>query len=195
MSSRDPRRAPLVVLVFVAGSLAASAIPGLAGVLEYERQAVSHGEIWRLATGQLVHWSFAMTALDLGLVAIAGSVLELRSRRVASLAVALAVAFVAVAVQAWAAPLEHYRGSSGFGWALAAALAVDLARRAENRYGRGTALAIALALAAKLAWELATGSPLPFDHLPAGVAVVPQAHAAGAVAGLVAALVSGPRIR
>jgi hypothetical protein len=108
---------------------------------------------------------------------------------------ALALALVAVAVQAWAAPLEHFRGSSGVGWALAAALAADLARRGEDRYGRRTALVIGLALAAKLAWELATGSPLPFDRLPAGVAVVPQAHAAGAVAGIAAALAIGRRPR
>ena len=49
-----------MIACFVAASAAASAIPGLPEVLEYDRAAVSRGQVWRAATGQLVHWSFAM---------------------------------------------------------------------------------------------------------------------------------------
>lgn len=182
------RRVPGVVACFVAASVAAGAIPGLADEFEYDRAAMSRGQIWRAVTGQLVHWSFGMAALDLGVIAVAGACLELRSRRIACLALALAVALVGVAVDAGVPSLEHYRGSSGVGSALVAALVLDLIRREGSTLRRVLAAGVGAAFVAKLAWELATGSALPPGHLPPGIAVVPQAHFAGALAGLAASV-------
>lgn len=182
------RRLPVLSACFVAASAAAGAIPGLADALEYDRAAIARGQIWRAATGQIVHWSVGMTALDLGVVAIAGACLELRSRRVACLALALAIALVGIAVHAGVSSLERYRGSSGVGSALLAALLIDLLRRERSRRVRLLALAAGIACVAKLGWEFAAGSALPFGHLPPGIMVVPEAHLAGALAGVAASV-------
>jgi rhomboid family GlyGly-CTERM serine protease len=172
----------------VAASVAASAIPGLAEVFEYDRAAVSRGQIWRAATGQIVHWGAAMAALDLAVVAIAGACLELRSRRIVVLTLALALPIIGIAVHVGVPSLERYRGSSGVGSALVAALVIDLIRNERDAVRRAIAAGIGIVFVGKLAWELTTGSALPLGHLPSGVAVVPQAHLAGALSGLAAAV-------
>lgn len=177
-----------MIACFVAASVAASAIPGLPEILEYDRAAVSRGQVWRVATGQLVHWGFAMAALDLAVVAIAGASLELRSRRIAGLTLALALPIIGLAVQLGVPWLERYRGSSGVGSALVAALVIDVIRNERDAIRRAIAAGIGVVFVAKLAWELATGSALPLGHLPSGIAVVPQAHLAGALSGLAAAV-------
>jgi rhomboid family GlyGly-CTERM serine protease len=184
-------RAPVVIACFVAASVAASALPGAAEFLEFDRAALARGQLWRAETGQLVHWSAAMAALDLAVVGIAGASLELRSRRIACWTLLLAVVLVGLTVLVALPSLEHYRGSSGVGSALVVALVVDLIRRERSAPRRAVAAAIGVVFVAKLAWELATGSALPLGHLPPGVAVVPQVHLAGAIAGLAASFVRG----
>jgi rhomboid family GlyGly-CTERM serine protease len=182
-------RAPVVIACFVAASVAASALPGAPEFLEFDRAALARGQLWRAETGQLVHWSAAMAALDLAVVGIAGACLELRSRRIACWTLLLAVVLVGLTVLVALPSLEHYRGSSGIGSALVVALVVDLIRRERSHVRRAVAVAIGVVFVAKLVWELATGSSLPLGHLPPGVAVVPQVHLAGAIAGLAACFV------
>jgi rhomboid family GlyGly-CTERM serine protease len=184
-----------VIACFVAASAAASAIPGLAEILEYDRAAVSRSQIWRAATGQLVHWGFAMTALDLTVVAIAGACLEWRSRRIVGWTLALAIAIVGITVALGLPSLDRYRGSSGIGSALVVALLIDVIRRERGAAKRAVAAGIGVLYVAKLAWELATGAALPFGHLPPGIALVPQAHLAGTIAGLAASALSWRVVR
>jgi len=183
-------RAPVVIACFVAASVAASAVPGAAGFLEFDRAAPSHGYFWRAATAQLVHWSVGMAAIDLAVVAIAGACLELRSRRIACWTLALAVVLVGLTVLYAIPSLERYRGSSGIAAAVVAALLVDVVRRERSPVRRVLAVAIGAAFVAKFAWELATGSAVPIGHLPPGIAVAPQVHVAGAIAGIAASLSS-----
>jgi rhomboid family GlyGly-CTERM serine protease len=182
------RRAPVVIACLVAASVAASAVPGAAEILEFDRSGLTRTPLWRAATAQLVHWSVGMAAIDLAVVAIAGACLELRSRRIACWTLAFAIVLVGVTVLYAIPSLERYRGSSGIAAAVVAALLVDVVRRERSPVRRVLAAGIGVAFVAKFAWELATGSAIPIGHLPPGIAVAPQVHVAGAIAGIAASL-------
>ena len=175
----------VLAAVLVAAALHACA----AGVaLQYERAAVTAGEPWRLVSGQLVHWSDAMATADLLLVLLVGAIVECHARRTLLVAMGLGVTASALAVHLAARSVEVYRGSSGVGCALLVCAAAVVWRRSG-----GAVAVVALALLViKLVAELA-GIPLG-GTLPAGVQPVPAVHLAGAVAGLLAAVVfPGPR--
>jgi membrane associated rhomboid family serine protease len=142
------------------------------------------GEIWRAVTGQLVHWSWPMAAADLGVIAAAGSFLETRARRRVLLGIAAGLLAVAASV-VLSHGLLRYRGSSGVATALVALALTGLPRR--------LAVGGLCLLGAKIVLELATGQSLFPGTLPAGVALTPAAHLAGALAGLAVGLGVRPR--
>ena len=72
------RRFPIVTLVVVGAAIAVFALPPLANVTIYDRAAIGAGEIWRLVTGNWLHFTrshFGYNILALGLV---GCVTEYR---------------------------------------------------------------------------------------------------------------------
>lgn len=156
--------------------------------LEYHRDGVASGELWRLVTGQLVHWSTAMLVADVAVLLVAGFFLARRSRRLLMMCLLLSVGTVAAAVHFLAPELVRYRGSSGIATALLVACALDLAGTPGTP--RRAAIAALVVGAAKLAYELATGISLSSGTLPPGVRVAPVAHLAGAASGAVAWLVA-----
>lgn len=154
---------------------------------QYDRARVEAGEIWRLFTGQMVHWTARMAALDLGMLLGLGAWLEARGdRRSAALALSLGAGLTALAVQAFSPKLALYRGSSGLASALFVLAALRIARSAA-RVPRALAILAAGLFLAKAAWELFTRQAIFAGPLPAGVEVVPLVHLFGGLAGAVAA--------
>lgn len=174
------KRIPVEALAFAAIVAGASALPP--AWLEY---APGRGP-WRAFTSQLTHWSVAMTAANVVVLAGLGAWLELRSRSAWRRSVLLG----ALAVASWLLVLGDgpYRGASGIATALFAAVAVLVWPKA-----RGLVIAAALIFAAKVVWE-ATGHTAPVGtlSLPEGIRVAWEAHVAGALAGWVAARMRGP---
>lgn len=173
-----------VILAVVAVCAALAFVPTAGAALEYRRSALASAP-WRLATSQLVHWSAAMAAGDLLLLAIAGWIVERRSRRLAVTALAAGAAATAVAV-ALQVGLTRYRGSSGLGTAMLVAGALLLARD-RSRGARGTALAALAVLAVKIALEIAPAGTRAPTNLPEGIHAIPAVHLASALAGALAA--------
>jgi rhomboid family GlyGly-CTERM serine protease len=155
-------------------AVAAHAAPGGAEALELSRVGLLDGELWRLATGHLAHWSLAHLAWDAATFAALGALCESRSRRDTVLVLALAAAAVAPLVLAARPALASYRGLS----ALDVALFVLLAARIGGRLGA----ALVFLLLAKLLYEACTGAALFVDSPSGPVALVPEAHLAGAAA-------------
>src|SRR5262245_50463251 len=95
-------------------AICAAAFLQPAETLQYDRARVEAGEVWRLLTGQMVHWTARMAALDLGMVLGLGAWLEARGeRRSAGLALLLGAGLTALAVHVLSPRLLFYRGSSG----------------------------------------------------------------------------------
>lgn len=173
------RRATLPFWTVVIGGLAALVfvVPELQSLLVYNREAVAHGELWRLVTGNLVHFSLGHVLKDGAALLAAGLLLEARRPREFRLVVLVAAAAVGVVLYAVAPQVLVYGGLSGV--AIAAMVYLCLDGLGEARaYGWACRLALA-GIGAKLAIELAGGG------LPAtGFTLVPTSHVTGALVAL-----------
>src|SRR3954462_14569198 len=176
------RRFPWVTVVLAALFSAASLAP--AEALEYERIRVTAGEVWRLLTGQLIHWTPRMAAFDVGMLLGLGVWLELRGdRRLMATALAFGGGLTALAVHTLSPDLMAYRGSSGVASALFVLAPVRIAQTPDPRLRRLAIMAVALFLA-KAALESFAGWTLFAGPLPPGVQVVPLVHLLGGLGGL-----------
>jgi len=160
-------------------------------LLQYDRQAIADGQLWRLVTGHLVHFGLEHLAWDAAVFVLL-AVLCWRLGRGVCLA-SLVGATLAIPAVLWILEpgLQTYRGLSGLDSALYVTAAVTLGRRLWTRGRRLSAAAAflsVLGLAAKVTYELATGQALFVDALTLGFAPVPIAHATGGLAGGLAAL-------
>lgn len=160
-------------------------------LLQYDRQAIAHGQLWRLVTGHLVHFGLEHLAWDAAVFVLL-AVLCWRLGRGLCLASLLGATLAIPAVLWTLEPgMQTYRGLSGLDSALYVTAAVALGRRLWS-HGRRVAAAATLlsvlGLAAKVGYELATGQALFVDAAALGFAPVPIAHATGGLAGGLAAL-------
>jgi rhomboid family GlyGly-CTERM serine protease len=151
----------------------------VAELLEYDRHAILAGELWRLWTCHLVHYSASHALADyasaVAAAAIAG---QLHGWRRLAGALLLAAPLIATGLLLLAPDCQYYRGASGLAVMLTVLAAVALWRRAGARARLPLAL-LGLALAAKIAAE-AWGLTANWSALPAGVRVAWPAHLLGA---------------
>ena len=179
------RGAPVTVAIGAICLLLACAGEPLASGLAWERAGILHGELWRLWSGHLVHYSISHAAADtLVLLAMGWYAEPLVGSRRFGLMLAGGALVLSLGLLALAPGLQEYRGASGLG-VLTAVLGGTLAwhHHPASRPMLGCA---ALAMAAKTLWE-ACAHTAAFTDLPAGVAVAWQAHLLGALLGVLAA--------
>ncbi|HRH74541.1 MAG TPA: rhomboid family intramembrane serine protease [Zoogloea sp.] len=167
------RRLSLVLLV---GLFAfTNLMPGES--MQFDRDAIAAGEIWRLWTGQLCHWSLLHLLGNLAAVAafavIAGTPLL---RWLALLP--LAAPLLSLVLLSLMPALQIYRGFSGLVAMLVVGVAMD-----GGLIGR----VVALAWGARLVFDAIAGTPSPF--LPEGITTTWQAHLAGLLLGMAAGAV------
>lgn len=177
----------MMVLTDTWGLWALWTLSSLSSLLEYERHAIMHGELWRLWTGHLVHWSAQHALLDLAACLVAGwiAVQHHGARRIGC-ALLLGAPCISIGLLVCAPALHGYRGASGIAVLLTVLALAGLWRQARGATGLRTLLAaMALALAAKIVAE-ACGAGLGWSDLPPDVAVAWQAHLLGALAGAIA---------
>src|SRR5215210_4590823 len=177
------KRFPWMSSALAALCAAAALVPATA--LEYDRARVAAGEVWRLLTGQIVHWTARMAVFDFGMLLGLGLWLELRGdRRLAVVTLALGGGLTALAVHALSPGLLVYRGSSGAASALFVLAAVRVAD-SPDPWTRVLAVAAVALFLGKAAFESLAGQ-LFAGPLPPGVRVVPLVHLLGGLGGLAA---------
>ncbi len=157
--------------------------------LEYRRDAVLAGEVWRLFSGHLVHWTPRHALQDgIMLLLLIWALAELGAARrlllqLTGVALALSL-FLAVAVP----EMTAYRGASGLALALTGHLIASLwVQRPAWRTGivLGTLLLLGKILADAL------GMSPDLTGLPNGIAIAWQVHAVGLGLGLLSSGFSG----
>lgn len=152
--------------------------------LEFDRQAILGGELWRLFTGHLTHWTFGHLCWDLLACLLAvGFLLVHRPKALLPLALWSMLA-VSLGVLLADPEIAIYRGLSGVDTALfayvAAALGLTAARRGERRaavWGVGLLCLIAV----KILHEMGSGTCLFVDA--ATFIPLASAHLGGLLAG------------
>lgn len=177
-----PDRAPASWLAALA-CIALAYLPApLAAQLAYDRDAVLAGQLWRLWSGHLVHFSGEHALLDVTVLLATGALAEatVGSRRLAP-GLLLGAPAVSLGLLLAAPAMLEYRGAS----AIASMTAVAAAAQLWAHGGRWK-LAVLLAGAGFFGKALceAAGVALPSAALPDNVAVAWQAHLFGALCGL-----------
>ena len=179
------RNLPWITIAVAASAAAVFALPAAAPLLEYDRQAVlAGGQLWRLFSGHLAHWSTPHLALDLGALLLLGWVAERKDRRRLGLllvAAALVISVVLLRDPTW----STYRGLSGVDAALYVYVAVTLWREgaSQRRPMRVVALALLAAFVGKMIVEGLSGAAI-FMAPGDAQTVVLSAHVSGALVGL-----------
>ena len=193
---KNPRRQAgwlvwLLPICLVVTAVAAS-LAGEAGRewLRYEREAIVHGELWRLVTGHIVHLGRSHLILNLaGLLLVWYLVRDVLSS--ANWLIVLLMVIVGIDAGFWwlEPQLAWYVGLSGVlhGLLVAGIVAGLPDVRWENRI-------LAVAVVAKLAYEQIVG-PLPGSEESSGGDVVVAAHLYGALSGALVAAIILIRVR
>jgi len=180
------------------------AAPDLSSLLEFDRRALLVGEVWRLWTGHLVHYSAQHALIDLATAFIAAIIAaqSFGALRVLA-ALALGAPFISLGLLLAAPHLAHYRGASGLAVLLAVMAGAGLWRRvngvndtraASGRLVRSALSVLTVTLAVKIGAE-AGGWSMGGSDLPGDVVVAWQAHLLGAAFGAAAVLACARCVR
>jgi rhomboid family GlyGly-CTERM serine protease len=188
---RAVRRLPAASLLLVTFAVAVSVWPGLAGWLQYDRDAIARCEVWRLVTSHFTHWSADHLFWDALAFAGLGWLCERNS--VGSFLRCVSLSAFLIPLTLWVAlpQMATYRGLSGIDSALFALLATRVLREAasdKNWLKLGGAGIVSVGFAAKVGFELCTGTTLFVDSAAAGLIPVPLAHVAGGIVGIACGL-------
>jgi rhomboid family GlyGly-CTERM serine protease len=168
-------RIPWWSLGLVAVALLAQGFDGAADLLVYDRKGLAAGELWRLLTGHLVHFSAAHLVNNLLVVVPAVWLVETRYRKDTGPLLLAAASAVGIAVFVGATEIQQFGGASGI--SLAVLTYACMRGLHENRRWRmvcGILLAVVCAkLTAEFFWSWglldwqANGNfvPVPLSHL------------------------------
>ena len=183
------RRTPCASL-FLAGSAAILFMwPSLATYFQYDRAAITAGEVWRLVAGHWTHYSLDHFFWDVVAFTTLGVVCEQRSR--ARFLVCIVTSALAISISVWLAypEMRIYRGLSGIDSALFTFVAAGMwndGRRSERWALQALALACLAGFLWKVSFELMTGRTVFVSEMAPLAVSVPLAHIVGALCGLVA---------
>ena len=170
------RHTPRATLALLAALPPCSLIPALREAAIFDRAHILGGEAWRLASGNLVHFSTEHLVANVLLLGVAGSLLEMRSRGATLVLYVLSAVVIGCALLAFEPRLARFGGASGIACAAVTLLALEWIRDGGSARGMGIATLVLLAL--KAGWELRTGLSLVALQ-EEGVVATPLSHAAG----------------
>jgi rhomboid family GlyGly-CTERM serine protease len=171
-------------LSIVAAACVIFAWPQLGEIMIYRRTALQAGEVWRLWTGHLVHFSGSHLLLDAVIFAGGGIWLEWVAPRLARWFFLLAPAVISIALYVREPAMEWYAGLSGMDVGVLVLLAL-WQLRPETEEPRWFWIGVLLLVALKVFIEATSGRSLVAEFAP-GARVVPLAHVGGVVCALVA---------
>ena len=184
------KRYPVVTLTIGLLAPLATCWPTAATALQYDRQAVLAGELWRLLSAPLVHYSASHLCWDLLVFMAAGWVIETAGDRRFGLLCGLAAVIPGGFFLLTAEDLSYYGGLSGLATAAVCYLALRKAATAAS--GRSLWWAILVLVGLKLTVEATVAQPLfaQVDSMP--FRVLPAAHLIGALVAVVLGIMPAP---
>ncbi len=185
-------RLPGATLMLAGLALLVYLIPGLDALLEYQREALAAGQLWRLVSSHWSHFSLGHLSWDLLAFLVLGAACERRHRGRFLITVSGSALVVTLSVWIFLPGMAVYRGLSGIDSALFGLLAVLLIRDALRRRSLaalGTAVLFLVLFTAKTFYEINQGTSVFVSNYGAAVVPVPLAHLFGAITGVVAGLV------
>lgn len=177
---------PVASLLLALAAVLVLPFDSLSSWFQYDRTAVNAGQLWRLLTCQLTHWSWDHLFWDAAALLFLGWVLERQDRRSLLTCLGLTAVLIPAVVHICLPDLATYRGLSGIDSAVFVLLAVRLFRRFHADGDRLWAWACVVMLAAftaKVGFELISGGTLFVDSASSGMLPVPLVHVVGGFLG------------
>jgi rhomboid family GlyGly-CTERM serine protease len=180
---------PFVILAVALTACLAFLLPGHGAALQYDRDGIASGEIWRVLTCHLTHWTAGHLSWDVLCFIALGLACHARalSRARMTWVLLLSALLIPAGLRLWMPDLSTYRGLSGIVSGLFALLAVTLLRDCRRGDRRDALLAavVATALLCKMAFDLRLMIVGPVIDPSAPFIAIPLAHfVGGAVGGL-----------
>ncbi len=163
-------------------------------ILQFDREAIAQGQLWRLLSGHWTHWSFDhFLWCTIALVAL-GSLCERYSPKGLLATVAGSSIFIPMVIWIASPEMVLYRGLSGICSGVFFYAAITMLRigyQQNDRPSWGLALLAILFFSGKIYFEASQGHTL-FVHSETLFTPAPLAHLAGGASGLVTALLVRP---
>jgi len=180
--------APALLIIALAVIVYCS--PVLSALLVYDRQSVLNGELWRLLTAPLVHFSACHLFWNCLVLGAAGFAITVQKYKGFWLVCFLAALLPGIVVHCALPGLERYGGLSGLAAGAAAYFCLSSARAQKEQ--RVLWVAILMCMAAKIAVESATASPLFVQSGDVPFRVLPLAHMLGFVGAVITIVLTRP---
>ena len=173
---------PVWTLTMIAAGILAYVIPGSAPLIVYDRAAILSGEVWRLITGNWVHFSTSHLAYDSATLGIAGWMIEHRGYPYYKCLYILAPILIGAGLLAAQPDLRFYGGLSGIACGAVVYLALHGLR--DGGPWRWICLSVLLLTTGKIILESAMNAFafVKVDNVP--FAPVPLSHVLGALTAL-----------
>ncbi|MCH6257045.1 rhombosortase [Puniceicoccaceae bacterium K14] len=155
--------------------------PAFQHLFQWDRTAIAEGEIWRIVTGHLSHWTPSHFAWDLIVFIILGLILEQRSRKTLILSTLTTIALSHIALSYFSEYI-HYRGLSAIDTAFFAhglLLWASHSFRSRNIASGTLSLIAFIGMILKTIIELRHPDPIFSSSLGQGINVATITHIAG----------------
>ena len=168
-----------VTTILIIGAFLTYFSQGLSGILVYDRSLILSGEIWRLLSGHLVHFSKGHLLSDLLTFAVAGLIIE--SRRYSGFGLLCVISAVGVGVVSLLFLPDMYRYGGLSAINISAITYLCLFSLNKNEPKRWVYLVILLLTVFKIIHEIATGQMLFTSADNTSIVPVPLAHLTGII--------------
>ena len=186
MENRRQKSNLILLGVLVASVILVAVSPLVTGMLQFDRQAINDGQLWRLFTGHYTHWNWDHLIWD-ALALIIGGLICLRISRAHTFIMLIASPLALSGFMIVFHPeVDLYRGLSGLGCTLAAYATLHFlttTHHEKNWKGFLFFTSILLAFLVKTFFEQVVGMSF-FVHTDAFV-TMPTIHCAGAFVGMI----------
>ncbi|MBU1191939.1 MAG: rhombosortase [Gammaproteobacteria bacterium] len=170
-------RWPLCTLMVLSMSVLASMWPAAVEALIYDRQAIQVGEVWRLLSGHLVHFSSAHLVGDLLVFGIAGYLIERQlGRQVGWLYLAMS-AVIGLSLWVLDPALARFGGLSGLAYGNVFYMVASMAH--QHTPARPVAVALLIVLLLKIFRDFCEPASVLDVLTPQPFVTVPLSHLVG----------------
>ena len=176
---------PILTLLFGLSALGITFSAQMTSLLQFDRTAIMQGEIWRIFTGHLTHWSLSHLFWDILVFLLLAGVIERFSRRRLLACFTLASLIISLLVFTFLPEMKLYRGLSGTDSALFMMLLVIFYRQRASGHSllrKMPYYLLGILFIGKTVFELSTSHAF-FVQSSDLFVPVPLAHLGGAFVG------------
>lgn len=173
----DSYRFPVLTVLLVLGGLISYLLPTTHSFILYDRNLILSGQVWRLVTGVLVHFSWSHLAYNTIILVPAGWMVERNRRFIFIWLVLLTTVLSSLYFLAFMPDMKQYGGLSGIASASVAYLCM-LSIRTKPRE-RWLWITILVLFAAKVVFEIFTQQSVFVAYSAHEIRVVPETHIIG----------------